>query len=207
MLTLFHAPWSRSGRIVWLMEEIGADYDIRYVDIYRAMSGTGARDSANLHPDGKVPALLHDDALVTESAAIALYLTDLHPNANLGAPVGSPERAAYVTWLAWTAGEMEPAFWGKINGTAETDPDAKKRYDASVARLLGALEKGPYLMGERFTAVDVMIASALAWGREYVPESDLIDAYLERVSARPANARATEKDGTPPAEAVAAQAA
>ena len=94
MLTLFHAPWSRSGRIVWLLEEIGADYDIRYVDIFRAMTQSGARDPANLHPDGKVPALLHDDVLVTESAAVALYLTDLFPEAGLGAPVGSAERGA-----------------------------------------------------------------------------------------------------------------
>lgn len=198
MLTLFHAPWSRSSRIVWLLEEIGAAYDIREVDIYRAMTGTGARDAANPHPDGKVPALRHDDVLVTESAAVALYLTDLHPEANLGAPVGSPERGAYLTWLAWTAGEMEPAFWGKINGEIETDPNAKARYEAAVTRLIGALETGPYLMGERFTAVDVMIGSALAWGREHVPESKLIDAYVERVSARPANARAAAKDGTPP---------
>jgi glutathione S-transferase len=198
MLTLFHAPQSRSGRIVWLLEEIGADYDIRYVDIFRAMSLTGARDPANLHPDGKVPALLHEDALVTESAAIALYLTDIHPEADIGAPVGSADRAAYVTWLAWTAGEMEPAFWGKISGAAETDPNARARYDAAIARLLTALATGPYLMGERFTAVDVMIASALAWGREYVPESALIDAYLDRALSRPANARAMQKDGTPP---------
>ena len=94
MLTLFHAPQSRSGRIVWLLEEIGADYDIVYVDIFRAMTLTGARDPANLHPDGKVPALLHDEALVSESAAVALYLTDVHPEANLGASVGSPDRAA-----------------------------------------------------------------------------------------------------------------
>lgn len=204
MLTLFHAPWSRSGRIVWLLEEIGADYDLRYVDIFRAMTQSGARDPANPHSDGKVPALLHDDALVTESAAVALYLTDLFPEAGLGASVGSAERGAYLTWLAWTAGEMEPAFWGKINGSAETDPTAKTRYEQAVARLVGALEKGPYLMGERFTAVDVMIASALAWGREYVPESALIDAYLERALNRPANARATEKDGTPPEAAHAA---
>ena len=198
MLTLFHAPQSRSGRIVWLLEEIGADYDIRYVDIFRSMTLTGARDPANLHPDGKVPALLHDEALVTESAAIALYLTDIHPEADLGASVGSADRAAYVTWLAWTAGEMEPAFWGKISGAAETDPDARARYDAAIARLLTALATGPYLMGERFMAVDVMIASALAWGREFVPESALIDAYLERALNRPANARAAAKDGTPP---------
>lgn len=195
MLTLFHAPQSRSGRIVWLLEEIGADYEIRYVDIFRAMTLTGARDPANVHPDGKVPALLHDGALVTESAAIALYLTDIHPQAGLGARVGSPDRAAYVTWLAWTAGEMEPAFWGKISGEAETDPNARTRYDAAVARLLTALATGPYLMGDRFSAVDVMIASALAWGREYLPESRLLDAYLERALDRPANARAMTKDG------------
>jgi len=204
MLTLCHAPQSRSGRIVWLLEEIGADYDIRYVDIFRAMTLTGARDPANLHPDGKVPALLHDDALVTESAAIALYLTDLHPEADLGAAVGSPDRAAYVTWLAWTAGEMEPAFWSKISGAAETDPNAKARYDAAIARLMTALATGPYLMGDRFTAVDVMIASALAWGREYVPESALVDAYLERVLGRPANARAMAKDGVLPGAVQAA---
>ena len=204
MLTLFHAPQSRSGRIVWLLEEIGADYDIRYVDIFRSMTLTGARDPANVHPDGKVPALLHDEALVTESAAIALYLTDLHPEANLGAIIGSPERAAYVTWLAWTAGEMEPAFWSKISGAAETDPTAKARYDAAIARLLTALASGPYLMGDRFTAVDVMIASAVAWGREYVPESALIDAWLERVLSRPANARAMAKDGVLPGAVQAA---
>ena len=194
MLTLFHAPWSRSSRLVWLLEEIGTAYDICYCDIVR-MDGSGARDPRNPHPDGKVPALLHDDGLVTESAAVALYLTDLFPEAGLGAPVGSPERAAYLTWLAWTAGEMEPAFWSRISGAAESDPNAKARYDAVIARLLTALATGPYLMGDRFTAVDVMIASALAWGREYVPESALIDAYLERALNRPANARAAAKDG------------
>ena len=198
MLTLFHAPQSRSGRIVWLLEEIGVDYDIRYVDIYRAMTLTGARDPANLHPDGKVPALLHDGALVTESAAIALYLTDLHPEANLGAAVGSSRRADYVTWLAWTAGEMEPAVWSRISGATETDPNARARYDAAMARLLTALASGPWLMGDSFTAVDVMIASAVAWGRDYVPESALVDAWLERALNRPANARAMARDGALP---------
>ena len=195
MLTLFHAPRSRSGRIVWLLEEIGVDYDIRYVDIFRNLTGTGGRDPANPHPDGKVPALLHRDALVTESAAVALYLTDLFPEAGLGASAGSPERAAYVTWLAWTAGEMEPAYWSRISGQTDGDPAARSRYDAVIARLFGALERGPYLMGERFTAVDVMVGSALSWGREYSPESPLLDAYLARIMERPANAAATGKDG------------
>jgi len=198
MLTLFHAPWSRSSRLVWLLEEIGVSYEICYCDIVR-MDGTGARDPRNPHPDGKVPALLHDDVLVTESAAIALYLTDLFPEPGLGAPVGSPERGAYLTWLAWTAGEMEPAFWAKISGATATDPKAQARYDAVIARLFDALERGPYLMGQRFTAVDVMVGSALAWGREFSPPSAALDGYLERVLERPANATATAKDGTPPA--------
>ncbi len=198
MLTLFHAPWSRSGRIVWLMEEIGAAYEIEYVDIIRAQTGTGRRDKANLHPDGKVPALLHDGALVTESAAIALYLTDLFPDAGLGAPVGSPERAAYVTWLAWTAGEMEPAYWARISGQTETDATALTRYEQVNARILTALEHGPYLMGHRFTAVDVMVGSAMAWGREFGPKSEALDRWLARISERAANLSATAKDGTPP---------
>ena len=194
MLTLFHAPQSRSGRIVWLMEEIGAPYEIEYVDIFRAMTGTGSRDQANLHPDGKVPALLHDGALVTESAAIALYLTDLFPKADLGAAIGSPERAAYVTWLAWTAGELEPAYWSQISGQTKTDPLAMKRYEAVNARILGALEHGPYLMGHRFTAVDVMVGSAMSWGRDFGPKSDVMDAWLARVSERPGNLLAMAKD-------------
>jgi glutathione S-transferase len=198
MLTLFHAPWSRSGRIVWLLEELGLDYDLHYVGIFRARDGSGRRDPSNPHPDGKVPALRHDDALVTESAAVALYLTDLVPESPLTAAPGSPERAAYLTWLAWTTGEMEPALWARISGSIHGDPMMERRFDDVVARLLGALDKGPYLMGERFTAIDVMVGSALAWAREFLPQSAQLDAYLARVLERPANQRATAKDGAPP---------
>jgi glutathione S-transferase len=197
MLTLFHAPWSRSSRLVWLLEETGAPYDICYCDIAR-MDGSGGRDPRNPHPEGKVPALLDGDALVTESAAIALYLTDVLPEAGLGASVGSPERGAFLTWLAWIAGEMEPAFWSKISGSIEGDAQAQARYEAVVARLFEALERGPYLMGQRFTAVDVMAGSALAWARDHVPASAALDAWLERILDRPANALAAAKDGTPP---------
>jgi len=203
MLTLFHAAQSRSGRIVWLLEELRATYAIEHVGIFRAMTGTGRPDPANLHPDGKVPALMHDGALVTESAAIALYLTDLFPEADLGAPVGSPERGAYLTWLAWTAGEMEPAYWSQIEGRTETDPLARRRYEHVNARILTALKHGPFLMGHRFTAVDVMVGGALAWGLEHAPKDDLLDAYVARVAARPANVRAMAKDAPETTEAAA----
>jgi glutathione S-transferase len=191
MLTLFHAHWSRSSRLIWLLEELKADYQIHHCDIAR-MDGSGGRDPANPHPDGKVPALMHDGALVTESAAIALYLTDLFPEAGLGAAPGDPDRAVYLTWLFWTTGEMEPAYWSRIKG--ETDAHATARYDAANRRILTALDRGPYLMGRRFTAVDVLVASALSWGREHAPVSPRLDAYLKTVLARAANRRAEVLD-------------
>ncbi len=202
MITLFHAPQTRSGRLVWLMEELGQPYTLHYCQI-AGRDGFTRRDPGNPHPDGKVPALFHDGVPVSESLAIALYLTELFPQAGLGAPVGSPDRAAYLTWLAWTAGELEPAFWSMITRSAQGDAMATARFDAVINRLLNALEQGPYLMGEAFSAVDVMVASALAWGRAHAPDSPLLDAYLERITQRPASLRAREKDALPAALAAA----
>ena len=91
MLTLYHAPRSRSSRIVWLLEELGEPYQIEYVEI-RRQDGSGGRDPKNPHPDRKVPALVHDGRLVTESAAICLPLSDAVPHAKLGPALGDPRR-------------------------------------------------------------------------------------------------------------------
>ncbi len=196
MLTLFHAPQSRSSRIIWLIEELGADVRVEYCAIaHRNGQKVGEADPKNPHPDGKVPALIHDGIVITESAAVALYLTDLFPEAGLGAPVGSRERGAYLTWLTWAAGELEPAMWARITGQTETDAFAKARYDAAMERLMEALWAGPWLMGDRFSAVDVMIGSALGWGRQFLPDNAVFDTYQARLAERPARARADARDG------------
>ncbi len=202
MITLFHTPQTRSGRLVWLMEEIGQPYTLHYCPITRG-DGSGGRDPGNPHPDGKVPALFHDGVPVSESLAIALYLTEVFPQAGLGAPAGSPGRAAYLTWLAWTAGELEPAFWSMISGSAQGDAMATVRFEQVISRLLNALEQGPYLMGETFSAVDVMVASTVVWGRAHAPASPLLDAYLDRITRRPASLRACERDAMPASLAAA----
>jgi len=196
MLTLFHAPQSRSSRIVWLIEELGADARIEYCEIaHRNGQKVGQADPKNPHPDGKVPALIHDGALITESAAVALYLTGLFPDAGLGFAPGAPERGALLTWVCWAAGELEPAMWSRMTGETERDPLARARFDAAAARLLEALWDGPYLMGERFTVADVMIGSSLGWARAFLPESPLLDAYVARLMSRPAKLRADARDG------------
>lgn len=194
MLTLIHAPQSRSTRILWLLEELGGPYGVRKVDI-RRRDGSGARDPNNPHPDGKVPALLDGEALVTESAAIVLYLTDKRPEAGLAPGPRDEGRAAYLSWLFWYHAELEPALNAKVSGRLDQDPAAQQGYEAALARIDAALAAGPWLMGDRFTAVDLLIGSPFQWFRAFAPENAALDAWLARLAERPALARAQARDG------------
>lgn len=192
MLTLFHAPRSRSTRFLWLLEELGAPYRIEKVDIFRSMSGTGARDPRNPHPHGQVPALLDDGVLITESAAIALYLTDKFPTAGLGPMISDPHRGPYLSWLAYYAGVLEPAvtnLWKQ-----RQDDQDKAQYQALDERLRTTLEKQPWLLGEQFSAADILFVSLLQFARQMLPPHAVYDDWLGRANTRPALARALAKD-------------
>lgn len=191
MLTLFHAPRSRSTRFIWLLEELGAPYEIRKVDIAR-QSGEGRRDPANPHPHGQVPALVDDGVLVTESAAIALYLTDRFRGHVLGPAVGDPDRGPYLTWLAYYAGVLEPVIGAFFRGAM--DDASRTAYEILDAQLVGALRKGPWLLGDRFSAADILFISLLQFARQALPAHAEYDDWLSRAQARPAFARAMEKD-------------
>ena len=194
MLTLVHAPRSRSTRFLWLLEELGAPYEVMKVDIPRQMTGTGARDPRNPHPHGQVPALLDDGVLIAESAAIALYLTDAFPEAGLGPVVGDPLRGPYLAWLAYYAGVLEPAVTNHWKGRTATDAGDKAVYDAMDAHLRATLEKGPWLLGDRFSAADILFVSLLQFSRQMLPAHAVYDDWLARANARPALARALAKD-------------
>lgn len=196
MITLFHSPRSRSSRFIFLLEELGAPYDIRYVGIRRG-DGSGAVDAANPHPHGKVPVILDDGQMVFESAAIALYLTDKFPPNRIGPAVGEAGRGAYLTWLAYYAGVMEPAWMMKFaqvelpRGTPGWPPA-----EEAMAHVTKALEAGPYLLGETFSAADILFGTtfALFMGGPMMPETPLLRAYVDRITGRPAYARAAAKD-------------
>ena len=195
MLTLHHAPQSRSSRIVWMLEEVGADYRLVITDIPR-MDGSGAADPGNPHPDKKVPALVHDGALVTESIAIIQYLADLHPQAKLAPPIGDPARGPYLTWLAYYAGVVEPVVNFQFAGLSD-NPVLQRTFRDGAAmqrRLAAALDANPYLLGDRFTAADLLYASLGHYMRDVLPPGPRVDEYLQRCGSRPALARATAKD-------------
>lgn len=194
MITLFHAPQSRSSRMISLLEEVGVPYEIRPVSIFRPMTGEGLPDPANPHPDKRVPAIVHDGVLVAESVAIVLYLGDAFPEAGLAPAAGDSRRGAYLTWLAWYAAELEPAMMASMTGELARSPQKQRSYDVAVRRLETALSQGPYVMGERFSGADFLISSALAFGRRAFPVSEVFDAYIDRGRTRPAVIRGLALD-------------
>ena len=201
MLTLFHAPNSRSSRIVTLIDEMGiADkVKLHHVDIVR-MDGSGTRDSWNPHPEGKVPALIDDDALITESVAVILHLTTRFPDTGMAPPVGTPAWGEYVAWLAWYGSVMEPVivFTGAKLQSPWLDSTFRGMPEV-VARLTAALEKGPYLMGDSYSAADLLVHSPFAWAAEMMPDAPLIRDWVARCQARPSVARTGARDNAPAA--------
>lgn len=196
MIRLYHAPRSRSFRALWLLEEIGAPFELEIVNIRRG-DGSGARDPSNPHPHGKVPALMHDTALIFETTAITLYLTDMFPQSGLGPKTGDADRGTYLSWLAYYSGVFEPALTAKflkidhIYGTFGWAP-----FDEVLELLDKTLAAKPYLLGDKFTAVDIIFGGSmpLLMSRGIVPETDALKAYAARVTSRPSFLRAQAKD-------------
>jgi len=195
VLTLHHAPKSRSSRILWLLEELGADYVLKITDIPR-MDGTGAVDAANPHPDKKVPALVDDGVVITESIAIVQYLIDKFPAAGLGPKIGDPKRGPYLSWLAYYAGVIEPVINLGFAGLSDNPAMLRTFRDRAAVdrRILDAIDPGPYVLGERFSGADILVASMGQFLRTMLPPGPVVDAYLARCNARPAVARAVAKD-------------
>ena len=197
MITLYHAPRSRSSRFIFLLEELGAPYEIAKVNIRRG-DGSGALDPTNPHPHGKVPVIRDGETIVHESAAIALYLTDKFPAAGIGPVVGDPKRGAYLTWLAYYAGVMEPSWTSAFLKTEVPRGTAGWVKTDEVMELVNStLSKSPYILGEKFSAADILIGTTfkLFMGSPLLAKTDLLEAYVKRVVERPAYARAAAKDG------------
>lgn len=203
--TLFHAPNTRSTGALILLEELGADHELHVLNM-KAGEQRGAAYLA-INPMGKVPAIVHEGALVTEQVAVFLYLADLYPEAGLAPTLGDPLRGPYLRWMAFSGSCFEPALVDRAlkrePAPASTSPYGD--FDTMLKTLTDQLARGPWLLGDRFTAADVLWGTALTWTTQFglVPETPVIRAYIDRVNARPAVIRARQKD----AELAASQAA
>ena len=193
MLKFYHAPWSRSSNVLWLMEELGQPYEVELVDI-RA----GVPDAyRKIQPNKKVPAISHDDVVVTERAAISIYLADAFPEAGLAPKIGDSARAAYLTWLVYADSVFDPAV-ALHTLKVEYAPSGVSfgSYEDLLANLERRLSEHEYVAGDRFTAADVQVAGSMGYVMQqgWLPQTPAFKAYVERCTSRPAALRAQEKD-------------
>jgi glutathione S-transferase len=205
-LTLYHCPHSRSTGVLTLLEELHAPYELHVMNMKKGENRQAAYLAVN--PMGKVPAIRHGDAVVTEQVAIYLYLADLFPQAHLAPPLGDSLRGPYLRWMAFYGSCFEPAMidqWMK-NKPADKTACHYGDYDTMFDTLVDQLSKGPYVLGERFTAVDVLWATAFEWMLmfELLPKLPVIEQFVARVNSRPAAIAAREKDAAIAAEQAAA---
>jgi glutathione S-transferase len=195
-VTLFHAPQTRSTGILCLLEELGADYDLRLVNF---KAGEHKQpDFLAINPMGKVPVLQHGDAIITEQAAISIYLADLYPENHLAPAIGDPLRGPYLRWMVFYGSSFEPAMVDLAEHKTPSQP-AMSPYgslESVLATLNGQLSQGPYFLGQTFTALDVLWGNALGWALMVglLPNQPILQAYVDRISARPAIQRARAKD-------------
>jgi len=195
MITLYHHPFSRAAGVLWTLEEVGEPYELSYVDIMK-----GAQKSppiVALNPMGKIPILVDGDAVVTEAAAIALYMADRYASGRLAPRTDDPRRAAYLRWSLFAPSVIEPGALAKLSGWQYKPSQAGwGDHEAMLAAIDSALDHGDYVLGDMFSMADVIFGGTLRFLVRFktLTPSPVVAAYLERISARPACQRADERN-------------
>jgi glutathione S-transferase len=195
-VTLYYSPQTRASGARVLLEELGAPYDLHVLNMKAGEQRKPAYLAIN--PLGKVPAVSHRGQLVTEQVAVFIYLADLFPQAGLAPGLDDPLRGPYLRWIAYYGSSFEPAL---IDRAMKRDPAPAAQspygdYDAVLGALETQLAKGPYLLGDRMTAADILWGMAFSWTMMFglVPKRDVFVSYVERMTARPAFQRVKAAD-------------
>lgn len=194
-MKLYHSPQTRSIRPRWLLEELGVPYDLETLDM--AKQDHKRAEYMKIHPHGAVPALVDDDVVMFESAAICMYLADKYRDKQLAPALGSPERAAYYQWIVYSIATLEPpvlevflhtVMLPEEQRSAEAAQDGRTKFKDVGHVLSQALRGKEFLVGNRFSAADVMIGSTLAWAHflGLLNDQHVLEDYAKRMSQRPA---------------------
>ncbi|PPU00641.1 glutathione S-transferase family protein [Xanthomonas arboricola] len=205
-ITLFHNPRSRSRGVLVLLEELGASYTLHHINLRQGQQRSP--EFLAINPMGKVPTIVHGTSVVTEQSAIYQYLAELYPEAGLSPAPGDADRGAYLRWLAFYGSAFEPAIMD-LALKREAPSRALSPYanaDTVLAVLYAQLAQGDYLLGGRCSAADVLWGSALAWmvGFGLLDPPAPTRAYMARMAARQAVARADAVDNPARADAAGA---
>ncbi len=187
-MKLFWAPQTRAQRGIWMLEETGVEYELENVDI-RAEQRRDSEEFLSASPMGKVPALIDGDVAMSESAAICLYVADRYAPGRLAPLPDDPQRGKFLYWLMYTPAVIEPAMWTKFNNVEVNRLSSGwGDFDLMIEVFDEGLHGREWILGDRFTAADVMLGSSAVFLRMFdmLPETANIGAYADRCAARPA---------------------
>ena len=195
-LVLCYAPNTRASAVATLLEELGAPYALQILDMKKGEQRQP--DYLAINPMGKVPALRHGDAVITELVAIYLYLADLFPEKRLAPSFDDPARGPYLRWMLFYAASFEPAL---LDHALKREPAPRAQagfgdWESVMGTLTGHLAQSQYMAGDRLTAADILWGTELGWMTQWklVPATPEIMGYLQRVGGRPAAAKVKARD-------------
>jgi glutathione S-transferase len=200
-IVLYHHPWSRAAGAVWMLEEVGIDYELRWVDIMAGAQKTP--EFLKLNPMGKLPVLVDGAAVVTESAAIGVYLADRYAAGRLAPALDDPARGTYLRWAFFSPSVIEPAAAAQPSGgNFNAGAVGWGTYDTMLNATEAALSPGPFLLGERFTMADVILGGTLRFMLMFkmVEPRPAFTAYVARLDERPAFQRSAARNAAVAAE-------
>jgi glutathione S-transferase len=190
-IVLYHHPFSRARNVVWMLEEVGVEHTLRYVDM--TAGGQKAPEILALNPMGKVPVLADDGVVVTEAAAIGLYLADRYAYGRLAPRVDDPARGAYLRWSLFAPSVIEPGCMAKVSGwTVKAGQAGWGSYDAMLAAMESAIADRDFILGDRFSMADVIFGGTVRYMLNFklIEPRPTFAAYVARLAARPAHQRA-----------------
>jgi glutathione S-transferase len=200
MITLFWCPQTRASRILWLLEEMNQPFEVQLIDI-RKPEAKKDPDFIAASPMGKVPAITDvtpsGTVRMADSASIGLYLADRYPAAGLAPAIDDPARGQYLYWMTYTPGVIEPAMMEKFTGMEVSRASSGwGNFEAMIEVLEAGVKQGPWVMGEKFSAADVLLGSSIYFMKMFgiLPDSPVLEAYFERCLARPAYQKALARD-------------
>jgi glutathione S-transferase len=194
-ITLFHHPYSRAANVIWMLEEVGTPYEIRFVDIMKGAQK--APEHVALNPMGKVPVVTDGDVVVTEAAAIGVYLADRYSLGKLAPTLDDPARGTYLRWSFFAPSVIEPGMLAKSTG-AQFKPGQAGwgSYDEMLGAMENAIAGRAFVLGDRFSMADCIFGGTVRFMLRFklLEPSPTFTAYAERLAARPAAKRSDEKN-------------
>ncbi len=194
-IVLYHHPSSRAANVVWMLEEIEKPYELRFVDIMKGEQK--APELVARNPMGKIPLLLDGDAVVTESAAVGLYLADRYAYGRLAPKVDDPARATYLRWSVFAPSVIEPGAMAKHQGWTFREGNAGwGSYDAMLAAMESAVSGHDFVLGNEFSMADAVFGGTVRFMLMFklIEPRPALSAYVDRLVARPAYQRAEARN-------------